>query len=69
MEQVQELAIEPDFQTDEELLVNEWRVEQLLRLGVTKVIAEMFAGVIDWHEIAKLVECGCAPELAIEIVR
>jgi hypothetical protein len=26
-------------------------------------------GGIDWHEIAGLVERGCSPELALEIVR
>lgn len=68
-----ELALDliaSDFagRTDEEVLVHEWRVEQLQRLGVTHLIAEAFASVIDWHEVARLVERGCSPELALEIV-
>jgi hypothetical protein len=33
------------------------------------VIASAVATFIDWHEIAGLVERGCSPELALEIVR
>jgi len=58
-----------DDRTDEEILVHEWRVEQLRRLGITNLIAETFASVIDWHEVARLVERGCSPALALEIVR
>ena len=54
---------------DEELLVHEWRAEQLRRLGVRRTFAEAFAGIVDWHEIADLVARGCSPELALEIVR
>jgi len=32
-------------------------------------VAEKFAGVVDWHEIARLVERGCPPRLALEIAR
>jgi hypothetical protein len=56
-------------QDDEELLVHEWRAEQLRRLGVRRTFAEAFAGIVDWHEIADLVARGCSPELALEIVR
>jgi hypothetical protein len=56
----------PDY---EELLVHEWRTEQLRRLGVAAALAEKFAALVDWHDIAALVERGCPPELAIEIVR
>jgi hypothetical protein len=52
-----------------ELLVHDWRVEQLRRLGVPHEQAEAFAGRVDWHEIADLVERGCPPDLALEIVR
>jgi hypothetical protein len=51
------------------LLIHDWQVEQLRRLGVPRVLAEIFAGRVDWHEIAGLVKRGCAPELALEIVR
>jgi hypothetical protein len=54
---------------DEELLIHGWRVEQLRRLGLSRTLAQTFAGLVDWHEIAALVACGCAPELALEIAR
>ena len=46
-----------------------WRVEQLSGLGLSQVIASVVASFVDWHEVARLVERGCAPELALEIVR
>jgi hypothetical protein len=61
--------VEPEARNDEEVLVHEWRIEQLLSLGLTAKLAETFAGVVDWHDIAALVERGCTPELALEIVR
>jgi hypothetical protein len=61
--------VEPEARNDEEVLVHEWRIEQLRSLGLTAAIAETFAGVVDWHDIAALVERGCTPELALEIVR
>jgi hypothetical protein len=51
------------------LLIHDWQVEQLRRLGLPLALAVTFAGRVDWHEIAGLVERGCAPELALEIVR
>jgi hypothetical protein len=56
-------------ETDEDALIYAWRAEQLLRLGLPRVLAEAFAAVVDWHEIAGLVAGGCPPELALEIVR
>ena len=56
-------------QTEEEQIVIEWRLEQLEKLGVSRIKAALFAGFVDWHEIAALVKRGCSPELAIEIVR
>lgn len=53
----------------EEYLVNAWRAEQLRRLGLSPTLAEVFAGLVDWHQIAKLVERGCPAQLALEIVR
>jgi hypothetical protein len=55
--------------TDEELLIHAWRVEQLRRLGFPRTLAEVFAGLVDWHEIAALVARGCPPALALEIAR
>ena len=54
---------------DEELSVQSWRAEQLQRLGLSHVLAEMFAGLVDWHEIAALIARGCPMELALEIAR
>jgi hypothetical protein len=55
--------------TDEELLIRAWRVEQLQRLGLPRILAETFAELVDWHEIAELIAGGCTPELALEIAR
>jgi hypothetical protein len=56
-------------QTEEEQIVIEWRLEQLEKLGVSRIKAALFAGFVDWHDIAALVARGCSPELAVEIVR
>jgi hypothetical protein len=58
-----------EYATDEELLIHAWCAEQLRRLGLRRVLAETFAGLVDWHEIAALVARGCPPELALEIAR
>jgi hypothetical protein len=50
-------------------VIHAWRAEQLGRLGLPRVLAETFAGLVDWHEIAALVARGCPPELALEIAR
>jgi hypothetical protein len=53
---------------DEETLVHEWRAEQLQRLGLSRLVAEGFAGRVDWHDLAGLVARGCSPELALDIL-
>jgi hypothetical protein len=63
------LAEELDDGDSEEYVVNAWRAEQLRRLGLSPLFAEVFAGLVDWHQIAKLVERGCSAHLALEIVR
>jgi hypothetical protein len=55
--------------SEEETLVHAWRAEQLERLGISGVVAEGFAGRVDWHAVAALVKRGCAPDLALDIVR
>jgi hypothetical protein len=64
---------EPEARDDEEVLVHEWRIERLLGLGVAAVLAERFAALVDWHDIAALVERGCPPALrsrsSAELVR
>jgi hypothetical protein len=57
-------AINPD-----EPLVHDWRVMQLTRLGIPGLLAEGAAGHVDWHDIARLVQRGCPPLLALRIVR
>lgn len=69
MEPTLTAEIDLDDGGDEELLVHEWRTGQLRRLGIPGALAERFAGLVDWHEIAELVERGCSPELALEIAR
>jgi hypothetical protein len=48
--------------------VHDWRVSQLKRLGVPGPLAEIDADRIDWHQMARLVRCGCLPRLALRIV-
>jgi hypothetical protein len=43
----------------DELLVHDWRVKQLKRLGIPGHLAEGAASHVDWREIARLVRCGC----------
>jgi hypothetical protein len=62
-------AEELDDGKGEEYAVHIWRAEQLRLLGLSPTLAEVFAGLVDWHQIAKLVERGCSPQLALEIVR
>jgi hypothetical protein len=51
-----------------EPLVHHWRASQLRRLGIPAPLAEVYAGRIDWHQIARLVQRGCPPRLALRIV-
>jgi hypothetical protein len=55
--------------TDEELAIQAWRAEQLRRLGLSSILAQTFAGLVDWHDLAALVARGCPPELALQIAR
>jgi hypothetical protein len=52
------------------LLVHEWRVTQLTRLGIPWSLAQCAAAdQVDWHQVARLVRRGCPPRLALRIVR
>ena len=53
---------------DEELLVHTWRVDRLTRLGVPGSLAQVYADRLDWHQVARLVQRGCPPRLALRIV-
>ena len=46
-----------------------WRREQLLWLGVSRRNAYAYAEEVDWHDVAVLVQRGCSPDIALEIVR
>jgi hypothetical protein len=52
---------------EEELLVHDWRVARLTRLGVPGPLAEVYADRLDWHQVARLVQRGCPPRLALRI--
>jgi hypothetical protein len=54
---------------NEQLRVRAWRVEQLARLGVSTSTADVAEDSADWHDVARLVEQGCPPDLAVEISR
>lgn len=56
-------------ESDEDAQVYAWRVERLSDLGLSNLVASAVAPLVDWHEMARLVERGCSPELALEIVR
>jgi hypothetical protein len=53
----------------DELLVHDWRVDRLTRLGVPGSLAEAYADRLDWHQVARLVQLGCPPRLALRIAR
>ena len=58
------------YQADggKEQLVHNWRVDRLTRLGVPGSLAEVYADRLDWHQVARLVQRGCPPRLALRIV-
>jgi hypothetical protein len=58
---------EHDATDHDRLLVHNWRVSQLTRLGIPGPLAEVYADRIDWHQIARLVQRGCPPRLALRI--
>ena len=69
----EETALIPDVEydpyEDQELTIQQWRVDQLWRLGVPRLLAAEFACGVDWHDVAALVRRGCPPLLALEIAR
>jgi hypothetical protein len=68
VDELAEVEVETE-ESEEDGRVYEWRVEQLSGLGLSQVVASAVASFVDWHEIARLVERGCSPELALDIVR
>ena len=49
--------------------LHEWRVWQLSRLGIPWSLAQAVADHVDRHQAARLVQRGCPPRLALDIVR
>ena len=68
MEPTQLVAGHEAIERDEHL-VHKWRVAQFKRLGNPEPLAEADADDVDWHQIARLVQRGCSPRLALRIVR
>ena len=54
---------------DEELLAHNGRVARLAGLGIPGPLAEVDADHLDWHQVARLVQRGCPPRLALRIAR
>jgi hypothetical protein len=52
----------------DELRVHNWRVTRLTLLGVPGSLAEVYADRLDWHQVARLVQLGCPPRLALRII-
>jgi hypothetical protein len=69
MEELMKSVTDVDNDSNSEFALHAWRAEQLRRLGLHRHLAEVFADRIDWHLFERLVERGCSPELALEIVR
>jgi Bacterial regulatory proteins, luxR family len=63
-----------------ELTAQEAQVARLVREGLSnpeigawlflspRTLAESYAGRVDWHQVARLVQRGCPPRLALRIV-
>lgn len=56
--------------SDEEIKVRNWRIRELDRMGVELPIAIAAAKIRSFniHEVFKLVEKGCDPNVAVRIV-
>ena len=59
---------ELDRENTEGRLVRAWQVEQLQRLGLPFVLADLLADRVDWHALANLIHQGCPLHLALDIV-
>ncbi len=59
----------PEGISHDDLLVHDWRVSQLTRLGIPGPLAEVHADHLDWHQVAHLVQRGCPVRLAVRIAR
>ena len=62
-------AVSRDAVSHQRQLVQAWRVSRLTHLGIPEPLAETYADRLDWHQIARLVQRGCSPLLALRVVR
>ena len=62
-------GIDAEIEESEERRVHAWQAEQLGNLGISTVIADAAANVVDWHDVAYLIQKGCPLELALDIAR
>jgi hypothetical protein len=60
--------MKPNTAERDGLLVHNWRVSQLTRLGIPWSLAEIYADSIDWHQVARLMQRGCPARLALRII-
>jgi hypothetical protein len=62
---------ETNVRPSEQELVEQWRAQALERAGYPEQVAAELATRpdIDLHRAVKLIERGCAPELAAQILR
>jgi hypothetical protein len=65
----EETTVTTQAADEEELLVHSWRVARLTQLGIPRTVAEVEADRLDWHQVARLVQHGCPPRLALRIAR
>lgn len=46
-----------------------WKIERYRELGYKRHLAEILElAHVDWHELHALLDAGCSPELALEIL-
>jgi|tagenome__1003787_1003787.scaffolds.fasta_scaffold19585410_1 hypothetical protein len=64
----QHITTRNDAIDDGDVLVHDWRSSQLQRLGIPEWVSEFYADLVDWHQVARLVQCGCPPRLALHII-
>jgi hypothetical protein len=58
-----------EYETSERSKVESWRLHQLIEAGYPLPLAERLAGSeVDLHRAMALLEAGCSPETAAEIL-
>jgi hypothetical protein len=65
------MTAETNVRPSEQELVERWRAEALERAGYPDTVAAELAlrPDVDLHRAVELLEKGCAPELAVKILR